>query len=110
MEKNIKLLSKCADYAKVFLTEEVVKLLDHRHDNHMIILKKRKMLSYGSIQNLKALKLEVLGAYIEINLKNRFIQTSTSPADAFIFFIKKSSGGFQLCSDYHPLNQITIKN
>ena len=65
---------------------------------------------YGPIYSLRPVELETLKAYIEINLANRFIRPSKSPAGAPILFDQKSNGSFQLCVDYQDLNNLTIKN
>ena len=56
------------------------------------------------------MELETLKAYIKINLANRFIRPSKSPAGAPILFDRKSNGFFQLYLDYQGLNNLTIKN
>jgi hypothetical protein len=43
-------------------------------------------------------------------LEKGFIQPSTSPWVAFILFVNKKDGGFQLCVDYRALNKVTTKN
>ncbi len=56
------------------------------------------------------MELEILKAYIEINLANGFIRPSKLPAGAPIFFDKKSDGSLRLCIDYQGLNNLIIKN
>ena len=56
------------------------------------------------------MELEILKAYIETNLANKFIGPSKSPAGAPILFDQKSDGSLQLCVNYWDLNNLTIKN
>lgn len=41
-----------------------------------------------------------LKAYIEGSLTQSFIQYSTSPLGAPLFFVKKEDGGLRLCTGY----------
>ena len=56
------------------------------------------------------MKLEILKAYIETNLVNRFIKPSKLPANALILFDQKSNGSLRLCINYWGLNNLMIKN
>ncbi len=48
-------------------------------------------------------------AYIEKEVTKGFIRSSTSPASAGFFFVKKKDGGLRPCIDYRGLNEITVK-
>lgn len=48
-------------------------------------------------------------AYIEEELAKGFIRSSTSPASAGFFFVRKKDGGLRPCIDYRGLNDITVK-
>ena len=65
---------------------------------------------WGLIYPLSQTELNVLKDYIEEYLKKGFIQESTSPAGAVVFFAPKKDGGLRLCVDYRGLNNITTKN
>lgn len=93
VEENIKLLSKYANYAKVFTPDKTIKLPEQNLMTIRLFWKKSKIPLYRPIYSLKALKLKVLRVYIKTNLNNIFIQASTSPAVALIFWNKKASGG-----------------
>ena len=55
-------------------------------------------------------KLKVLQQYLNVNLKNNFIQPSWLSAEALIFFTLKSDRDLQLCVNYQRLNTIIKKN
>lgn len=93
IEKIIEFPPKYTEYAKVFLHEKAVKLPKRSFNNNKIIWEKGKIPIYGPIYSLEVLELKVLWTYIEIKLNNRFIQPSTSPASAPIFFTKKTNTG-----------------
>ena len=67
-------------------------------------MKERKLPLYGPIHGLTLIKVKALQKEINKNLEQEFIQPSTSPAEAFILFVKKKDGGLQLCVDYQKLN------
>jgi hypothetical protein len=48
--------------------------------------------------------------YLETNLEQGRIRSSTSPAGAPIHFALKKDGSLRLCIDYRGLNEITIKD
>ena len=43
-------------------------------------------------------------------LQKGFIQPSSSPWGCPALFVKKKDQTLRLCVDYHPLNEVTIKN
>ncbi len=88
-----------------------MELLENTEMNeHAIKLIDGKQLPYGPIYTSSPVKLETLKAYIETYLKTGFIQTSKSPASAFIIFYKKLDGNLRLYVDYQGLNHFIIKN
>ncbi|XP_077306266.1 uncharacterized protein LOC143925677 [Lithobates pipiens] len=58
----------------------------------------------------KATELGALKTYLDDNLKKGFIQPSTSPAGAGIFFVQKKDHSLRPCVDYRALNKVTVKN
>jgi len=53
---------------------------------------------------------ETLKEFIDENLTNGFIHSTSSPHRAPVLFIKKKDGSLQLCVDFHGLNRITKKD
>lgn len=88
---------KYSDYSDVFSSKLTMKLPEYTGINdHTIELKKAKHLPYGSIYSLKLVELEMLKAYIEINLANGFIRLFKSLARVPIFLDYKFNGSFCL--------------
>lgn len=69
-------------------------------NKHIIKLLEGKQPSYGLIYILSLVELKTLKAYIETNLKTRFIQSSKSPTSASILCDKKLISSFCLCVNY----------
>ena len=72
---SIKVLSKYADFADIFLPKLTIELLKHMKINDYAI----KLLddwqpSYGSIYSLEPVELKTLKTYIKNNLANSFIR------------------------------------
>jgi len=53
---------------------------------------------------------ETLKEFIDENLTNRFIRSTSSPHEVPVLFVKKKDGSLQLCVDFRGLNRITKKN
>ena len=108
---STKVSVKYSDFVDVFFSDLVSKLPKHtRINDHAIKLVNSQQLSYGSIYSLGLVKLEILKAYIEINLANGFIRSSKFPTDTLILFDRKSNGSLRLYVNYQGLNNLTIKN
>ena len=60
--------------------------------------------------NLSVKELKVLQQYLDVNLKNEFIQPLWLSSEALILFTSKSNRGLQLCVNYQRLNAIIKKN
>ena len=106
-----KVLAKYSDYTNIFSPDLVSKLPEHTGINkHAIKLVNNQQPPYKPIYSLKPVELESLKAYNEINLVNRFIRPSKSPAGALILFKRKLDGLFRLCVNYQDLNNLMIKN
>ena len=91
-----------------FIIFECYNVMVTRPTNHMILTNDHS--HDWPIYSLGPMELEILKVYIEINLTNRFIRPSKSPAGAPILFDQKSNGFLRLCVDYRGLNNLTIKN
>ena len=108
---SIKVLNKYLDFADIFFPNLASKLPEHTGINdYTIKLVNSQLPPSGPIYSLEPVELEILKAYIEINLANSFIRPSKSPASAPILFDRKSNGSFQLCVNYWGFNNLTIKN
>ena len=67
-------LAKYSNYKNIFLAKNVIKFPKYiKINNYTIKRKKDKQLFINLIYNLKLVKLEILKAYIKINLVNNFI-------------------------------------
>ncbi len=110
-EAPIKVTSKYADFADIFLPKLAIELPEHTEIiDHAIKFVDDRQLSYGAIYSLGLIELQTLKAYIENNLANGFIRPSKSPAIASILFDKKQDGSLRLGMDYQGLNNLIIKN
>ena len=106
-----KVPAKYSDFADIFSADLVSKLLEHTGINkHAIELVNGQQPPYGSIHSLGPVELEILKAYIETNLANRFIRLSKPPAGTSILFNRKLDGFFRLWVNYRGFNNLTIKN
>ena len=107
-----KVSAKYLDFADIFSLDLASELPKHRriNDHAIKLVDGCQQPSYGSIYSLGLVKLEILKAYIETNLANKFIKPSKSPIGVPILFDRKSDGSLRLCVDYQGLNNLTIKN
>jgi len=48
--------------------------------------------------------------FIDENLTNGFIRSTSSPYGALVLFVKKKDGSLRLCVDFRGLNKITKKD
>ena len=94
------ILAEYQVFTKVFLKKKVNELPVHRMHDHAINLKGTGDLPFGPLYNLSSNKLKVLWDYLADNLVKGFIQTSTSPLEVPILFVKKKDSTLQLCIDY----------
>ena len=100
------------EYLHLFSKSKAEQLLPHHLTDYAIEFEasSRGRLPYGRIYSLSETELKTLKTYIEVNLRNGFIQRSSSATAAPILFVKKKDGALRLCVDYRVLNKITIKN
>ena len=89
-DSTIQLTKKYHDYADAFDKRKANTLPQHQPYNCLIDLQPGKEAPWGPIYNLSPIELEVLRAYIEEYLANRFIPHSKSLADTPIFFVQKN--------------------
>jgi len=59
---------------------------------------------------LSKFKQEALKEFIDENLTNGFIYSTSLPHGALVLFIKKKNGFLWLYVDFHRLNRITKKD
>lgn len=64
----------------------------------------------GRLYSLSAPEREALEKYLSESLDAGTIVSSSSPAGAGFFFVKKKDGSLRPCIDYRGLNDITVKN
>ena len=99
------------DFANVFSKKKaLVPPKRTKLNEHAINPENSKQPSYGLIYGLDLVEPETLKTYIEIHLKNGFIQSAQSPASALILFDKKPNGSLRLYINYQGLNNLIIKN
>ena len=82
----------------------------HPGVDHKIKMEPGTQALSGPLYSMSREELEVLKKYLTENLNKSFIQVSSSPAAAPVFFVKKPEGRLCFCVDYRALNTITIKN
>ena len=102
--------SEYIKYFDIFSDSDTIELPSYEPANYVIDLIDEKQSSYDSIYSLNEVELNILRNYIEINLANDFIRSSTFSTKSFILFVKKSNEDLRLCVNYRELNMITIKN
>lgn len=78
----------------------MIKFLKYDNNNYAIKLKKSKQLLYNLIYSLELMKLEILKAYIKLNLANDFIQLFKSYISISILFDQKKNNRFYLYINY----------
>ena len=97
----IEILVEYSNYSNIFSIENAAKLPENtRINEHAIKLEEGKQPPFGSIYNLKSVKLKILKTYIKTNPVNIFIQPFKSFAGALIFFNKKPNKSFCFYMNY----------
>ena len=99
------------DYADVFSKAEASKLPPHRPYDLKITLEEGTSPPPISVMySLSPSELETLREFIDENLRNGFIRTTSSPHGAPVLFIRNNNGSLRLCVDYRGLNRISKKD
>ena len=109
--KKVIVLAKYLDFANVFSKKPANVFSEQIGANeHAVKLEKSKLPPYRPIYSLWPVKFKTFKTYIKINLANKFIRASKSPASALILFFCRSNSSFHLCVNYWVLNNLIIKN
>jgi len=98
------------EYADVFSKSKAETLAPHCPYNLRIDLEKDSHPLVGTIYSLSKFKQETLKKFIDENLTNGFIRSTSLPHRAPVLFVKKKDGSFWLCVDFRGLNRITKKD
>jgi len=97
-------------YADVFSKSKAETLAPHRPYDLQIDLEKDSHPPVGTIYSLSKFEQEALKEFIDENLTNGFICSTSSPHGAPVLFVKKKNGSLRLCVDFRGLNKITKKD
>jgi len=98
------------EYADVFSKSKAETLAPHCSYDLRIDLEKDSHPPVGTIYSLSKFEQETLKEFIDENLTNGFIRSTSSPHGAPVLFIKKKDGSLRLCVDFRGLNRITKKD
>jgi transposase InsO family protein len=98
------------DLRTVFSRSRATSLPPHRPYDCGIDLLPGTTPPRGRLYSLSAPEREALEKYLSESLEAGTIVSSSSPAGAGFFFVKKKDGSLRPCIDYRGLNDITVKN
>jgi len=98
------------EYANVFSKSKAETLAPHHPYDLQIDLEKDFHPLVGTIYSLFKFEQETLKEFIDKNLTNGFIRSTSSPHSAPVLFVKKKDGSLWLCVDFRELNKITKKD
>jgi len=98
------------EYADVFSKFKAETLAPYRPYDLRIDLEKDSHPPVGTIYSLSKFEQEALKEFIDENLTNGFIRSTSSPHGAPVLFMKKKDGSLRLCVDFRGLNKITKKD
>ena len=104
------ILEEYHEYANVFSKSKAETLALYHSYNLWIDLEKDSHPLVGTIYSLSKFEQKALKEFIDENLTNGFICSTSSPHGVLILFIKKKNGSLRLCIDFHRLNRITKKD
>jgi len=98
------------EYADVFSKSKAETLAPYRSYDLRIDLEKDSHPLVGTIYSLSKFEQEALKEFIDENLTNGFICSTSSPHGASVLFVKKKDSSLRLCVDFRGLNKITKKD
>jgi len=98
------------EYANVFSKSKAETLAPHRPYDLRIDLEKDSHPPVGTIYSLSKFKQEALKEFIDENLINGFIRSTSSSYRVLVLFVKKKDRSLRLCVDFRGLNRITKKD
>jgi len=104
------ILEEYYEYADVFSKSKAETLVLYRPYDLRIDLEKDSHPPVGTIYSLSKFEQEALKEFIDENLTNGFIRSTSSPHEALVLFVKKKDGSLRLCIDFRGLNKITKKD
>jgi len=98
------------EYANVFSKSKAETLVPHRSYNLRIDLEKDSHPPVETIYSLSKFEQEALKEFIDENLTNGFIRSTSLSHGVPVLFVKKKDGSLWLCVDFCRLNKITKKD
>lgn len=101
---------KYQEFADVFSKTRSEVLAPHRPYDLKIELEDGAQPPFGPIYSLSQPELAALREFLDENLRNGFIRSSTSAHGAPVLFVKKKDGSLRLCVDFRGLNRISKKD
>jgi len=101
---------KYHEYTNVFSKSKAKILAPHRPYDLQIELEKDSHSPVEIIYSLSKFEQEVLKEFINENLTNGFIHSTSSSHGVLVLFIKKKDEFLQLCVNFCRLNKITKKD
>jgi len=113
ISKKIDLSSIPEEYHKyidIFSKSKAETLAPHHPYDLWINLEKDSYPPVGTIYSLFKFEQKVLKEFIDENLTNGFIRSTSSPHRAPVLFVKKKDGFLWLCVDFRRLNRIMKKD
>jgi len=103
------ILKEYHEYTNIFSKSKAETLTPHCPYDLWIDLEKDSHPLVGTIYSLSKFEQEALKEFIDENLTNGFICSTSSPHGVPVLFVKKKDRSFQLCVDFCGLNRITKK-
>ena len=97
-------------YTDIFSKSKAETLAPHHPYDLWINLEKDSYPPVGTIYSLFKFEQKVLKEFIDENLTNGFIRSTSSPHRAPVLFVKKKDGFLWLCVDFRRLNRIMKKD
>jgi len=98
------------EYADVFSKSKAETLVPHHSYNLRIDLEKDSYPPVETIYSLSKFEQKALKEFIDENLTNGFIRSTSLSHGVPVLFVKKKDGSLWLCVDFCRLNKITKKD